>query len=102
MVDPSTTITYKSIVYRDTVRIDLTLSDLNYFPVKVADIQNAYTTAPVTEKIQKVLVPAFGEDAGRKAIVLRSLYGLKIAGAMFWNHLADCMHIFGSYHVLLT
>ena len=51
VVDPSTTITYKSIVYRDTVRIDLTLSDLNDFPVKVAEIQNAYTTAPVTENI---------------------------------------------------
>ena len=49
--DPPSTITYSSVVSRETVRISLTLAALNDFPVKVADIQNAYITAPVTENI---------------------------------------------------
>ena len=49
------TITYANIVLRDTVMIVLTLDALNDLPVKVADIQNAYITVPVTEKIYTVL-----------------------------------------------
>ena len=45
------TITYATIVYRETVRTNLTFSELNYFTVDVADIQNAYIMAPVTENI---------------------------------------------------
>ena len=92
MTDSPSTITYVIIVLRETVRIALTLSALNELPVKVADIQNAYTRSPVTEKIWTFLGQDFGEDAVRKSIVVRALYGLKIAGAAFQNHLADCMH----------
>jgi hypothetical protein len=35
--------------------------------------------------------PKFGSDAGKIAIVMCALYGLKSAGASFRNHLADCM-----------
>ncbi len=34
-------------------------------------------------------------EAGKKAFVVRALYGLKSAGASFWNHLADCMQHMG-------
>ena len=57
----------------------------------MSDIENAYITAPCTEKIWTVLGPEFGSDAGKTAIVVRALYGLKSAGASFRNHLADCM-----------
>ena len=80
---PPATITYASIVSRETVRIALTLAALNGLEVKVADIQNAYITAPVTELIWTVLGPEFGEDAGKKALLIRALYGLKSAGAAF-------------------
>ena len=50
-MEPPATITYNIVVSRETVRIDLTLSALNEFPLKLADIQNSYITAPVTEKI---------------------------------------------------
>ena len=56
------------------------------------NVQNAYITAPVTEKIWIVLGQEFGKDAGMKAIVVCSLFVLKSAGAPFWNILADCMH----------
>ena len=56
----------------------------------MSDIENAYITAPCTEKIWTVLGPEFG-SAGKSAIVVRALYGLKSAGASFCNHPADCM-----------
>ena len=57
----------------------------------MSDIENAYITAPCTEKIWTILGPKFGSDAGKRAIVVRALYGLKSAGVSFHNHLADCM-----------
>ena len=95
MVDNPETITYAGEVSRETVRIALKLASLNDLPVKVAYIQNSYTTAPTTEKIWKVLGQAFGENYGRKATVVQSLYGLKSAGSAFRNHLADCIHNLG-------
>ena len=80
---------------RESVRIALTLAALNDLEVKTADIKNAYLAAPVTEKIWTVLGPEFGQDCGKKAIVVRALYGLKSAGAAFRNHLADCMDYLG-------
>ena len=77
---------------RETVRIVLTVSAWKDLSAKVVDIQNAYITAPVTEKIWKVLGREFGEYADRKAIVVRDIYVLKSARAVFWNHLVDCMH----------
>jgi hypothetical protein len=40
---------------KGVVIIDLTLAALNDFNVKMADIENAYLTAPITEKIWTVL-----------------------------------------------
>ena len=75
--------------------IALTLAALNYLPFKVVDIHNAYIAAPVTEKIWTVIGQEFGEYAGRKAIVVRELCGLKSAGSDFRNYLADCVHHLG-------
>ena len=49
VTDPPSNTTYESVVHRDTVRISLTLDSLNDLQVKVEDIQNSYTTAPVME-----------------------------------------------------
>lgn len=89
------TLTYASVVSRESVRIALTLAALNDLEVKTADIENAYLTAPVSEQIWTVLGPEFGSDAGKRAIIVRALYGLKSAGASFRNHLADCMRHLG-------
>jgi hypothetical protein len=83
--------TYASVVPRESVRITLTLAALNYVDVKMADIENAYLKAPITEKIWTVLGPEFGDDYGKRALIVRALYGLKSAGAAFRNHLAECM-----------
>ena len=95
MTEAPATLTYASVVSRESVRIALTLAVLNDLEVKTADIMNAYLTAPVTEKVWTVLGPEFGADAGKKALVIRALYGLKSTGAAFRNHLADCMRMLG-------
>jgi hypothetical protein len=75
--------TYASVVSRESVRITLTLAALNDLDVKMADIENAYLTAPITEKVCTVLGPEFGYDAGKRALIVRALYGLKSAGGAF-------------------
>ena len=89
MTEPPATITYASVVSRELVMISLTLAALNDLPVKVADTQNAYITAHVTKKIQTVPVQEFSECAGRKAILVRALYGLNSAVGTFWNNLEN-------------
>jgi hypothetical protein len=84
---PESVLTYTSIVSRETVWIAFTIAMLNDLQIKASDVQNAYLTAPCAEKIYTVL----GSDAGKMAIVVRALYGLKSAGASFQRHLADCM-----------
>jgi hypothetical protein len=88
-------ITYASVVSRESVRIALTLAALNDLEVKTTDIENAYLTAPVGEKICCRLGPEFGREAGKKALIVCSQFVLKSAGALFCNRLADCMRHLG-------
>ena len=75
--------------------VALTLAALNGLDVKTADIMNAYIAAPVQEKVLTILGPEFGDDQGKKAIICRSLHGLKSSGAAVCNHLADCTRHLG-------
>ena len=65
MTDAPPTITYASVISRESVRIVLLLSTLNDLEVKAVDIMNAYITAPVEEKIWTILGPEFGADQGK-------------------------------------
>jgi hypothetical protein len=87
--------TYAIVVARESVRVALTLADLNDVDVKMADIENSYLIAPITEKVWTVLGPEFGYDAGNRALIVRALYGLKSAGSAFRNHLTECMKHLG-------
>jgi hypothetical protein len=72
--------TYASVDSTESVRIALTLSALNDVDVRMADIENAYLMAPITEKVWTVFGPEFGDDAGKRALIVRALYELKSAG----------------------
>jgi hypothetical protein len=87
--------TYTSVVSRESARVALTLAALNDLDVKMADIENTYLTAQITEKVWTVLGPEFGDDAGKRALIVRALHGLKSDGAAFRNHLAECMKNLG-------
>eukprot|EP00804_Cyclotella_cryptica_P024735 CCRYP_001712-RD/>CCRYP_001712-RD protein AED:0.26 eAED:0.27 QI:0/-1/0/1/-1/0/1/0/353 len=90
-----TTLTYVSVVSRETVRIALLIAALNDVDTWAADVLNAYITAPCQEKIWTTLGREFGDDCGKKAIVLHALYGLKSSGAAIRAHLAGCMRGMG-------
>ena len=67
------------------------LSALKFIEVKCGDVNNAYITAPITEKVWSFLGLELRVDAGRKAIIIRALYILKSDGAAFRSHLWICM-----------
>jgi hypothetical protein len=89
--DTTHAMAYASVVSRESARIALTLVYLNDLDVKIPDIENAYLAAPIMEKIWTVLDPEFGDDVGKRALIVRALYGLNSAGAEFRNHLAEFM-----------
>ena len=92
---PPAVATYASVVSRESVRIALTLAALNDLEVKSSDVMNAFLSSPTDEKYYYICGPEFGPDAGKRALVVRSLYGLKTAGASYRNHMADCMRTMG-------
>ena len=103
MTDTPAAITYASVVSRESVRLALMLAALNALEVKCGDVMNAYITAPITEKVWTILGPEFGANQGKKALIVRALYGLKSAGAAFRAHLCKCMKGLGyTYHALQT
>lgn len=90
MTGAPTSITYSSVVSRDSVRICLLLAALNDLNILSCDIQGAYLTAPSREKVVITAGPEFGPELEGKILrVTRALYGLKSAGAAFRSFLAE-------------
>ena len=83
------TLTYSSVVSRDSIRILLMIAALNGLDVLSCDIQNAYLTAPCREKIWTIAGQEFGSEMGKPMLIVRALYGLKSSGAAFRSFLAD-------------
>ena len=70
---PPASVTYSSVVSRDSVRICLLLAALNELEIKCADIKNAYLTAPNREKVYTWAGPEFGSDEGKPFIITRAV-----------------------------
>jgi Reverse transcriptase (RNA-dependent DNA polymerase) len=84
--------TYAGVVSRDSVRIAFTYAALNDVDIFAVDIRNAYLQAPSSQKDYIVCGPEFGlENEGKVALIHRALYGGKLAGRDFRNHLRSCM-----------
>ena len=88
-------LTYSSVVSRDSVRITLLIAVLNRLQVMACDIQNAYLTANCCEKIWTYAGPEFGSERGQPMIIKKALYGLKSSGVAFRAHLAETLHDIG-------
>lgn len=88
-------LTYSSVVSRDSVRILLMIAALNNLELRAADIQNAFLTAPNREKCYIIAGDEFGDDKGKCFIVRRALYGLKSASASFRAFLAERLEEIG-------
>jgi len=86
---PPTSITYSSVVSRDSVRIALTIASLNSLHVSACDIGNAYLNAACREKLWT------GSEKGSVMIIARALYGLQSSGAAWRSTLAQTMEMLG-------
>ena len=93
--DVPTSITYSSVVSRDSVRIALTIAALNDLQIYTCDIQNAFLTAPCRERLYTIAGPEVGSDEGKIMIIVRALYGLKSAGATFRAFLGEHLYSLG-------
>jgi hypothetical protein len=96
MTDPPPTLTYSSVVSRDSVRIALLLAALNDVDLLAADIGNAYLNAPSREKVYTTAGLEFGAELqGQSLLIVKALYGLKSSGAAWRSHLAGTLHSLG-------
>ena len=82
VTDTPETITYSSIVSRDSVRIALLIAELNGLDVLSFDIGNAYLNAPCRERVWFKGGIDKGEDHGKVLVITRALYGLKSWGRL--------------------
>ena len=93
--DPASS-SYAGVVSRESIRIMLTWAALHDVDIMAADIRNAYLQAPTSEKHFVICGLEFGlEHLGKRALVVRALYGGKKAGHDFWKHLRSCMSYLG-------
>jgi len=81
-------ITYSSVVTRDSIRLAFLIAGLNGLKVLAADVTNAYLNAPCREKIWFEGQIETGPDKGKILIVVRALYGLKSSSAAWRADLA--------------
>ena len=88
-IEPPGSVTYSSIVSRDSVRLCLLSAALNNLDVLAGDIENAYLTTPCHEKVWTRGSKEFGSLEGHTFIVIKALYGLKNSGAAFRAHPAE-------------
>ena len=88
---PPLSITYSSVVSRESVKIAFLVAALNDLDVTMFDIGNAYLMAPAAEKLYTVLGPEFGEDQEKIGVITRAIYGLKSSGAAFRKFFAETL-----------
>ena len=95
MTDTPASMTYSSVVSRDSVRIAFTYTALKGMDVWAADIENAYRNAKCRERIWTVAGKEFGSDEGQVMIIVQALYGLKSSWAAWRQTLAESLSDMG-------
>jgi hypothetical protein len=94
--DPPMSLTYSSVVSRDSVRIGFLLAVLNGLDILATDIGNAYINANVREKVYFIAGDEFGAPRkGKPVMIVKALYGLKTSGAAWRAHFADTLNSMG-------
>ena len=95
MTDAPGSITYSSVVSRDSIRIAFLVASLNDLDVLAGDVTNAYLNAPCRERIWFEGQIETGEDQGKVLMLTRALYGLKSSGAAWRADLAATIRELG-------
>eukprot|EP00978_Attheya_sp_CCMP212_P015199 scaffold39151_cov46-Attheya_sp.AAC.1 len=68
---------------------------MNNLQVCVADVGNAFLYGKTREKVYVIAGPEFGDDAGKRMIIDKGLYGLRTSGARFHEHLSAKLRTLG-------
>jgi hypothetical protein len=93
MTDPPSTLTYSSVVSRDSVRIGFLLAVLNDLDLLAVDVGNAYLNAPTREHVYTTAVLEFGAELqGKPVLIVKALYGLKTSRAARRAHFTQTLH----------
>ena len=91
LTDPPSSMTYSTVVSRESVRIAFLIAALNNMDILAGDIQNAYLNAPTSEKLYFIAGKEWKADAGKSIVIVRALYGLKSSALQWRNHLANIL-----------
>ena len=91
LTDPPSSMTYASVVSRDSVRIAFLIAALNDLEILSGDIQNAYLNSPTKEEVFFYAGDEWKSNKGRAVVIVRALYGLKSSALAWRNHLADIL-----------
>ena len=78
--EASSSITYSSVVSRESVRLAFMIAALNDVDVMSCDLENAYLNTMCRKKIWFEVRTKCGEDKDKVLIVVRAFYGIKSAG----------------------
>lgn len=90
--DPPASLTYPSVVARDSICIAFLVAALNDLEILSVDIGNAYLNAYTKERAHTICGLEFGNNyQGRYAVIVRTLYGLKSSAAAWWSMLAETL-----------
>ena len=95
LTEPPSTMTYSSVVSRESIRIGFLVAALNDLDVLAADIQNGYLNAPTEEKVWFRVGPEWGPHAGKPVLIVRALYGLKSSGQAWRTHFTQTLEKIG-------
>jgi hypothetical protein len=99
--DAPNSITYSSIVTRDSVRIGFLIAALNDLDILAAEVGNAYLQAPAREKVHTTAGPGFGpSNIGKTVIIVRAMYGLKSSGATWHAKLSETLRGMNFNHLM--
>ena len=88
-------ITYSSVVSRESVRIAFLLESLNDLDIFVCDIGNAYHNEKYREKLLTESGTEFGTEKGMFMMISRALYGLESYGATLRAKLTETLMSLG-------
>ena len=88
LIDPPSSMTYASVVGRETVKIPFLLDSCNDLNIFAGDIYNVYLNSEKKEKIFFYAVDKWRSNRGHIIIIRRALYGLNSYDLMWRNHIS--------------
>jgi len=92
LTDPPSSMTYASVVSRESVRIAFLIAAMNGLEILAGDIGNAYLNALTDEKIYYRAGKEWGEHTeGCVCVIKRALYGLRSSANRWRAHISSTL-----------